>query len=237
MSYTRQFRHEHKFLITPYDYYILLMRLKPVMPQDPNASENGGYHVRSLYFDDVYDSALTQKNAGIYEREKFRIRIYNKSDNVIKLERKYKNGNYISKEMTSLSREEYNSIIDGNTSFLAASGNPLKKLFYSRIVQNISRPAVITDYFRDALVYPLDEIRITFDKKTSTVSGSFDIFDFENHIEIPAEYYSAVVLEIKYNNFLPEFIRDMLFTRASPLAVSKYVLCRMATEKYNLKRC
>jgi len=236
MPLTKQFRHEYKYLISPHDYYVLHSRLKPVMQLDPYASANGGYHVRSLYFDDIYDSSLMQKNAGIYEREKFRIRVYDKSNSIIKLERKYKNERFVCKEVASLSLDEYNAIMQGYTSFLANSSNPLKKLFYSRISKNLLKPIVITDYYRDALTYPLEEVRVTFDKKMSTVNGNLDIFDFDNHIEIPTEHYKDVVLEVKYNNFMPEFIRDMLFVNASVMAISKYVLCRMAIEEYKLKR-
>ena len=44
----------------------------------------GQYHIRSLYFDDVYETALKDKVAGTDERCKYRVRIYNYNDSVIK---------------------------------------------------------------------------------------------------------------------------------------------------------
>ena len=52
----------------------------------------GGYTIRSLYFDDYCNSAYEEKDAGILMRKKYRVRIYNGSDKVIKLERKKKYG-------------------------------------------------------------------------------------------------------------------------------------------------
>lgn len=237
MSLRKQFRHEYKYLITPHAYFVLRARLLPLMYKDPNAKSEFGYHIRSLYFDDIYDSSLMEKDSGVYHREKFRIRIYDKSDTHIKLERKGKWGSHIDKETSPLSLDEYYDILNGKINFLARSGDPLKKLFFARMRENLLKPVVITDYFREAYIYPVSDIRITFDKKISTVSGSLDVFDFDSHVEIPSELYGQVVLEVKFNNFLPDIIRDRLHVGASSQAVSKYVLCRMALENYNLKGC
>ncbi len=237
MSLRNQFRHEYKYLISPYEYYILRSRLVPIMYKDPHANSKNGYHIRSLYFDDVYDSALNEKGAGIYQREKFRIRVYDKSDEIIKLERKGKYGNHIFKESSPLTLKEYYSILNGRPGFLLQSGDPLKKLFYAKIKTDLLKPVVIVDYYRDPFIYPVSDVRVTFDKKISTVDGSLDIFDFDSHIEIPSEVYKNVVMEVKFNNILPDVVRDMLHVATSSQAVSKYVLCRLALEKYNLKEC
>ena len=57
------------------------------MKLDPHA-ENGGYLIRSLYFDDYWNSAYEEKESGVLMRKKYRIRIYNYSAESIKLERK-----------------------------------------------------------------------------------------------------------------------------------------------------
>ena len=238
MPLKKQFRHEYKYLITPHEYFVLRARLAPLMHVDKHAKSSEGYHIRSLYFDDAYDSSLYEKDAGVYRREKFRIRIYDKSNSIIKLERKGKSGNHIDKESSSLTTKEYYRILNGNCKFLSQSEeDPLKKLFFSRMRTNLLKPAIITDYFREPFTYPVSEVRVTFDKKISTVAGSLDIFAFDNHVDVPSEVYDMVVLEVKFNNFLPDIIRDQLFVGSSALAVSKYVLCRMAVEQYNLKGC
>ncbi len=237
MALQKHYRHEYKYLISPHQYYILRSRIAPILQQDANAKSSDGYHIRSLYFDDVYDSSLYEKNAGVEEREKFRIRIYDKSSNVIKLERKGKMGSYINKESAPLSLEEYYAILNGKTGYLAHSNHPLKKLFFARMKTNLLKPSVIVDYERDAFIYPVSEVRVTFDKHLSTVGGSLDIFDEESHVPLPSMYHKNVVMEVKYNEVLPDIVRDRLCVNASMQAISKYVLCRMALENNNLKGC
>lgn len=70
-----KFRHEHKYLIE-YDTYVRLKHsLKKVMTLDKHSSNDKGYHIRSLYFDDLYENALNEKLSGIVNRKKYRVRI------------------------------------------------------------------------------------------------------------------------------------------------------------------
>ena len=91
------FRHEWKYLINRAEKQLTDLRLRECMQLDPHAGE-GGYMIRSLYFDDYWNSAMEEKDAGVLMRKKYRIRIYNCSDKSIKLERKKKFGSYIYKE-------------------------------------------------------------------------------------------------------------------------------------------
>ena len=54
-------RHELKYFITPAEMNVLRGVLTPVMQLDPNGNENNEYHIRSLYFDTINDSALEEK--------------------------------------------------------------------------------------------------------------------------------------------------------------------------------
>ena len=58
------FRNEWKYLISTSEKEVLNLRMKPLMKLDPHA-ENGGYLIRSLYFDDYWNSAYEEKEAGI----------------------------------------------------------------------------------------------------------------------------------------------------------------------------
>ena len=80
------FRNEWKYLISTSEKEMLTLRLKPFLQPDPHAGE-GGYYIRSLYFDDYWNSAYAEKEAGVLMRKKYRIRIYNNNDKFIKLER------------------------------------------------------------------------------------------------------------------------------------------------------
>jgi len=203
---------------------------------DPNVDINGCYHIRSLYFDDIYDSSLYEKNAGVDRREKFRIRIYNKSDDIIKLERKAKVHSYINKESANISKDEFYQILNGDIDFLLKRPEPVCKLFYARSKTNLMKPAVVVDYVREPYIYQAGGVRITFDMRLEAAASGFDIFD-KDLLTYPTEIYNMVVLEVKYDEFLPALVRDMLKVNGSMLAVSKYVYCRMALDYFNLKGC
>ena len=58
-----RFRNEWKYLISTSEKEVLNLRMKPLMKLDPHA-ENGGYLIRSLYFDDYWNSAYEEKESG-----------------------------------------------------------------------------------------------------------------------------------------------------------------------------
>lgn len=219
-------RHEYKYLLDHGAYLQLREVLQKVMKSDPHTIDEDGYHIRSLYFDDMYDTALVEKALGLVNRRKFRIRIYNYSDRVIKLEEKIKYEDYIQKNSCNISREEFDRIISGDVSFLHDNNNRVKENYYLNIRNKGLRPKVIVDYFREAYILPYNQIRITFDKQLSSAKPQKNIFNsnlFSN--SVGKEY--AIILEVKYNNFLPEFVRKTLEIYSSHrLAVSKYMLCR-----------
>lgn len=97
------YRHELKYYINYIDYLSVRQSLRHLLESDSNADKNGDYIIRSLYFDDLGDSALRKKIAGVDNRDKYRIRIYNFSNDVIKLEKKIKNNGYIRKDTITLS--------------------------------------------------------------------------------------------------------------------------------------
>ena len=189
--------------------------------------------IRSLYFDDYFNSAYEEKSAGVLERKKYRIRIYNCSDSNIKLERKKKLGSYIYKEAAPLTRDEVYKILDGDYDFLLQSQYPLCREFYFECVSNVMRPRTVVDYEREPWILDSGTVRITFDKDVRAAVGSYDIFDPELPA-LPVLEDGKCVMEVKYTEFLPRVVRDILPDRASEFtAVSKYVLSYEKTEYLN----
>ena len=117
MSNKEKYRHEYKYLIDTAQKEVISRRLAPVLKLDKHA-QAGGYMIRSLYLDDYLNTAYEEKDAGVLQRKKYRIRVYNCSDKSIKLERKKKFGAYIYKEAASLTRDEVYKILDGDYEFL-----------------------------------------------------------------------------------------------------------------------
>lgn len=223
----QQYRHELKYYINQGQYTLLSKKLSLTMEQDQYARKNGGeYFIRSLYFDDLDDSAFREKLDGIDNRDKFRIRIYNMSDSVIKLECKHKEGGFIQKTSINLTREEYDRLYKGDYTFLLHRGEPFARRMFAEFATRSLRPKVIVDYMREAYTFPLEEVRITFDKDIRTGFRNTDMFN-ERIPTYPVVNDYDMVLEVKFNNYLPTYIRYLLQLQShARSAVSKYCLCR-----------
>ena len=221
------FRHELKYYINYHDYVLLKNTLKPLLSLDRNAGEDGDYHIRSLYFDDAYETALAEKMAGSDIRSKFRIRIYDFSDDIIKFEKKFKRGQYIGKTSLLITRDECEALIAGDCSCLEGRSEPLAEEIFLQMKNNLLRPRVIVDYHREAYVSSFENVRITFDKDLKAGLWLTDIFN-PHAPTMPVLEPGTMVLEVKFNRYLPVFIQSVLnnVNSAQRSAVSKYVLCR-----------
>ena len=224
-------RHELKYLITPAELSVLRGVLKPITQFDPNGDENNEYIIRSLYFDTINDDALMEKIAGVGNRKKYRIRIYNFSDRVIKLECKSKYGDLISKQSVSIPRDLAEQLIAGDPEGLQRMRHPLLHDVYREMRTRLLRPAVIVDYVREAYLYPAQQVRITFDKQPRTGLYSTDLFN-PNLPTYPVFDDPVEVLEVKYDECLPAHRPTVLSgTTAQRSAVSKYPWCRRYENK------
>ncbi|HMM31710.1 MAG TPA: polyphosphate polymerase domain-containing protein [Clostridia bacterium] len=231
MKVNKEYRHELKYYLNLGDYEMLRTRLRLTMEQDRYARRNEGeYFIRSLYFDDADDSAFREKLAGDNDRDKYRLRIYNMKDDVVKLERKHKEAGYILKESLDLSRAEAESLLKGDYGVLLNREEPFARRMYRTFSTSLFKPRVIVDYMREAYVFPVEDVRITFDKNVRTGFRSVDLFN-PSIITSPAVSGYDMVLEVKFNRYLPTYVRALLQTEAhARSAISKYCLCR----KYEL---
>nr|WP_297705149.1 polyphosphate polymerase domain-containing protein [uncultured Butyrivibrio sp.] len=219
-----QFRHEIKHEVTAQDMIAIRQRLRAVATPDPHAIE-GKYLIRSLYFDTPDDKALREKQAGVSRRQKFRIRYYNGDTSVIHLEKKSKASGLGTKVSASLSREEAQKIVDGDIDWMKESSNELIKELYSKMVSERLRPRTIVDYTREPFIYAPGNVRVTLDYN---IRSGLNCIDFLNPdcITVPAAF-GACVMEVKWDNFLPEIIRDLVqLPHAKSGSFSKYEACR-----------
>ena len=219
------FRYEQKYEINSYQYTELRSVLQQMLKADDHADEAGQYMIRSLYFDDMYRSAYYEKMDGIYQRKKYRIRIYGCSDAVIHLECKRKEGAYIFKESCRLTKEEYENILSGDGAFLLEKESQMAKEFYLDMRMNLLKPEVIVDYEREPYVFDAGTVRITFDKNVRACRANQDIFDKEiASYEIYPQ--DKMILEIKFTGYLPERIRKVFQVRnLTQTSASKYCMC------------
>ncbi len=218
-------RSELKYYISNLEYFALKNRLKHILKQD-KYSKDGAYFIRSLYFDSYNDEALLEKLSGVAKREKYRMRIYNTNTNIVKFEIKHRENSQVFKETATITKESALKIMDGDYKEFLKYNNPILNRAYIKFSQNLYRPKVVVDYSRDAFVYDLFNLRVTFDLNLSSNSTNFDIFSPNLHT-IPVILEQKQILEIKYNKILPDFIKSILqLDSFERVAISKYALSR-----------
>lgn len=219
------FRHEWKHEINMSDMITIRQRLRAVAKIDSH-SINGKYEIRSLYFDNLYDTALREKIDGVNKREKFRIRYYNGDTSFISLEKKCKINGLCQKSEVNISAEEAQKIVDGDYDWMIKSEKSLVNELYSKILSKGLRPKTIVDYTRETYTYEPGNVRIALDYNIRT---GLHCTDFLNPkcITIPAGEL-PIILEVKWDEFLPDIIKAtvQLEGRRSS-AFSKYAACRI----------
>lgn len=223
------YRHEYKYRISNASAELLKRRLKAVLRSDKNAGPNGGYLIRSLYFDDMEYTAFNEKIAGVCDRAKYRLRCYNYDDSYIVFEKKERHGIYCRKQSAVVDLDTADAIIACNRAAMYRTKKPLLVEFATRCATSHFKPRVLLDYDRTAFTYPISDVRITLDLNLRSVPFKTDFFDDLCGM-YPIYPDGEQLLEVKFNEFLPEFIGDLLADIPKTLiANSKYTLCLMQT--------
>ena len=224
-----KYRYELKFLLNSSYAELLKYRLGLIMDKDVNAID-GKYFIRSLYFDDIYDTAYYEKVDGLEEREKYRIRYYNLDKSYIVLELKGKRNIFTYKRQARLSEEDYNNIINQNYDKINMEDKPVLEDFINKAKRKDLVPAIIVDYNRLAYTYPVEDVRITFDEDISSGVFDYDLFNKEINTQRVIEP-NEVILEVKYNTRFPKVLKEILNTvPMTRIAMSKFALCKEKKE-------
>ena len=193
-----------------------------MMARDPHAGETGQYTIRSLYFDDLNFTAFDEKMAGIKDRVKYRLRCYNYNRALIRLEKKEKHGDLTRKTGQTLTPQQVKALQECTWGDLTASEGKLLDELRLGIACGL-RPAVLVDYDRTAFVCNAGQTRITLDENIRTRPYDGDLWA-GNTAMVPVLEPGQVVLEVKFNDFLPGYLGLEDIPKIN-LAVSKYVLC------------
>lgn len=219
------FRNEYKHEITAIDCISLRSRLSAVLKPDSNGN-NGRYEIRSLYFDDLSDTALKEKINGVNLREKFRIRYYNRDTSFIRLEKKSKINGLCNKQSASISAEEAQRIIEGDIEWMKYSKESLVRELYVKMKTKGIRPKTIVDYTRDAFIFPAGNVRVTLDYNIRSALSCTDMLN-PDCVTVPVGD-SYGVLEVKWDGYLPDLVKDLVQTEGLRTgAFSKYAVCRI----------
>lgn len=224
-----EYRVEKKYLVTDADLAILAARLKSVMAQDIHQVEDC-YEIRSVYFDDLKDSCMDENEAGIDQRRKYRIRIYDPKGDPIHLEIKEKTNGLTKKTACDLHRDECEAILDNQLPLTIGERTPLNLLQLQMRCFGMM-PKVLITYERTAFVHPAGNVRITFDRNIAAGRRYKDLFEQRVCGMIPILPAGLHILEVKYDELLPDFIAKQLeIGKLRQTAFSKYYLGRLALE-------
>lgn len=223
----RKYRNEIKFIISKTMAEVLKQRLSLIMSVDTNSyNSDNSYLIRSLYFDNENSDAYYEKMDGVEYRKKYRIRIYNFDDKFIRLECKYKHNNMTSKDQILIDKELCIKIIDGKIDEIDLTKDNLLRQFALDYRLNRLEPSIIVDYNRVAFTYHVSDIRITFDSQIKSGMYNYNLFD-KNATTYRVIDDNQMVLEVKFNEILPESIALILQTVPTfRQAFSKFAACR-----------
>lgn len=222
------YRQEIKYRISLYNALRAMRYLDTIMQCD---SHNGpdGYMVRSLYFDSLYNHDLEDKEDGLENRKKIRLRIYSAHDTTAKLELKEKQGQYQRKRSLSVARDAAIRLAAGDYTPLIHMQNPLAGQLYRLMNGFAYIPRCIVQYRRYAFASPTNDTRITFDSALTATEGYLDLFGGDDFL-YPVGWPDDVTLEVKYNHFLLSYIKDSLDAiDKTPVSFSKYAMSRFMT--------
>lgn len=219
------FRVENKYNCSENELQVLQHRLAGIMQADSNENHPEGYSIISLYFDDLQDSCLYDTMDGVEIRDKFRIRIYNNSLDVIKLEVKSKKDGYICKKSKTITKQQMDMLMHGECIEDSASMEDPATLFNIAIRTRGLRPRVIVAYERKAYVFGPGNTRFTLDRNVRA-SNRVEDFGLDNVSYDYVREYDKV-LEVKYDEFIPDFLLQLLeLGNMQQTSYSKYQLCR-----------
>ena len=111
----------------------------------------------------------------------------------------------------------------GDFSPLLEYDDPLCREVYGLHQTKGLKPKVIIEYQRQAYIHPLSMVRVTFDCLISAGTNTLDMFD-DKLVTRPLFPQREVVLEVKYGEYYPMYLKQVLQNNGIKLAVSKFVL-------------
>ena len=220
-----KYRHENKFIISYAQKTVIENSIRGVLKQDRHLVGDS-YNIRSIYFDDYVHSCFYENENGVDPREKFRIRIYDTNGDFIRLELKKKQSLMTQKLQCTLTKDQTWCILKGEPLENFGELPPLLRKFEMQRMCRMLRPDVIVEYDRIPYVHELGNVRITFDMNLS-YSNDFEYFFYKNIVKRPIMMPDMLILEVKYDEYLPDYIESLICTETEQrISFSKYYMCK-----------
>ena len=222
-----EFRNENKFICSQGQLEILKARLSPILRLDEHQI-GACYRIRSLYFDDEADSAFYDNEAGTDRRKKFRVRVYDRMEDGLRLEIKHKARGGTKKDSCVMPKALCETILRGEPMPWDSDYPDALQNLYREMQINLLRPRIIVEYERSAYVCAAGNVRITFDRNIA-FSTKVEAFLEEAVPLTPVLPVGTHLLEVKYDELIPDYIAQLLETgELSRTTFSKYYLACLA---------
>ncbi len=222
-------RHEEKYLCPESWLTMIEHRLGEFLKPDENQKE-GSYSIRSLYFDTEDDRLYMEGLDGLEKKDKYRLRIYNGSPELIKLEKKTTVIELKKKLSAVVDKSFVRSVLHDDAENDGTEMPDIENLVLQEFLylekSELLRPKIIVDYVRTAFVSEFGDIRITIDRNIRATDRIGDFFE-EDIVMLPLLPEDIHLLEVKYNGIFPGYLARLLnIGNLERLSFSKYVLCR-----------
>lgn len=216
----KNLRKELKYKINDKDFYILKLNLNNLIKKDPNCIEDY-YTISSIYFDDYNKTLYNQVKSGLSNRWKYRIRFYNYDSSFIKLEKKHKINGLTNKTSVCITKELLDDILNNKVKVKNIYDKLLNE-FIVKMKKDLLRPIICIEYDRIPYIYKLGNVRITLDYNIRYTNNYKDLFNKDKK----AYYLKEKILEVKYNELIPDFIRYRLeLNHLEQISFSKFNNC------------
>lgn len=226
-------RREIKYIVPLVKALAIEKQLDRLLQRDGHCTDSP-YLVKSVYFDSVNQIDFAEKLAGVSDRKKVRLRIYDGDASLCKLEIKQKSNDLQQKLSLIVSMSDAVELLHGNVKVLQKYFNSSRtsRIAYGIMMQGLYRPVVQIAYDRLAYKYPMYDTRVTLDMNVRTSESNMDIFSPD--VCYTPILWGNVVLEVKYSGKLMGFL-SALFTQfhLTQGAYSKYCAGRSVYYGFN----
>jgi len=232
-------RYEFKYYLQPKLSQEIKKQVNEFMDVDQFAKTktNKEYLVRSIYFEDDFNSNFDEKVDGHKIRKKFRIRFYGKNinDGPLFLETKGRNLERTYKRRTKIVMADIDLIKKPEFIYALARKYPDSETvneFVFEVYKKKLRPKILVDYTRRPYVNKHGlYFRLTFDQNISCINlnNNFDNYKKNQNFLCKAGYS---ILEVKFDRNIPAWFHRIIQSyNLSRQSISKFVLGMISSKQ------
>ena len=213
-------RKEIKYILDLQEFNKIRNVLDKTMQKDIHSDCTGEYIVRTVYFENYLHETINNKKMNLNNISKYRIRMYQNNDRFLSLERKTNCNGIIKKESEIIDKELVEKLLKGEFYDLLDKSTILKNALYLQMAIKQYRAFIIVEYTRLAYMDSKSNVRITIDRN---IKSSINCEKFFEKV-IQGISSNEMVLEVKYSQYMPEYIKDILkILDKQQKANSKYI--------------